>query len=285
MVKFFGLKEEIEKLAKEVHYDIKKMYARFNEFSRRREELTPDTFRRYCRDEILKTKKNYQYVSKRSENVIGVFGDTHIPFEKKGYLEFLIKTFDSAGVTEVVSVGDLIDNYVFSRFPKNPGAMNAKDEIEQAKKALKPLIEAFPVMKICKGNHDSRLEKLAESVGLPIEVLAQNHLDFPDTWVIEDEFIIDDVYYCHGTNISGINSSVNLAKDMGMSAVMGHLHMQGGVRYFKTPNKLMFGANAGALCDESAYAFHYSKDNRKKTVLGCVIVVSSTEAHFIPWNE
>ena len=52
MVKFHGLKEEIKKLAEEVKYDIAKMYARFNEFSRYRDELTQDTYKRYCRSAV-----------------------------------------------------------------------------------------------------------------------------------------------------------------------------------------------------------------------------------------
>lgn len=50
MTKFHGLIDEIKKMAKEVRYDINKMYARFNEFSRNREGLTPRTYRRYCQN-------------------------------------------------------------------------------------------------------------------------------------------------------------------------------------------------------------------------------------------
>ena len=52
MTKFHGLIEEIKKMAQEVKYDIAKMYARYNEFSRCHEELTNDTFKRYCRSVV-----------------------------------------------------------------------------------------------------------------------------------------------------------------------------------------------------------------------------------------
>ena len=89
-------------------------------------------------------------------------------------------------------------------------------------------------------------------------------------WEVAKEFIIDGVYYTHGVNVSGVNSALNLASNMGMSAVMGHLHNQGGIKYQQLPNRTIFGMNVGCLTNDSTlnnnrpYAFDYSKDMRKR---------------------
>ena len=216
------------------------------------------------------------------QRIVGVIPDTHIPFHHPKAIEFIKDTFNTFGVTEIVHVGDLLDQYAFSRFGKSPNGVTPGDELKMAKEALNPWKEAFPEMKICIGNHDNRIEKIAKNAGLPLELLIDNYFDFPDGWQIAKEFIIDDVYYSHGTNVSGKNAALNLAESMCMSSVMGHIHTNGGVMYKKTPNSFIFGMCVGCLTDDESVAFEYSKDMRKKPVYGCGIVVSSTEAYFIP---
>jgi len=40
---------------------------------------------------------------------VGIIGDTHLPFELDGYLEFCQETFEQWGVDTVVHIGDFID--------------------------------------------------------------------------------------------------------------------------------------------------------------------------------
>ena len=235
--------------------------------------------------------KNGCNPKKQKRRIVGVIPDTHIPFEHPGALEFIKTTFKTMGVTDIVHVGDIVDQYAFSRFGKSPESMGAKEEIEVTKEALQPWKEAFPVMKICLGNHDDRIQKLAKNSGIPLDLLIDNIFDYPDGWEVAKEFIIDGVYYTHGVNVSGVNSALNLASNMGMSAVMGHLHNQGGIKYQQLPNRTIFGMNVGCLTNDSTlnnnrpYAFDYSKDMRKRSVYGCGIVISNVEAYFIPMLE
>jgi predicted phosphodiesterase len=45
---------------------------------------------------------------------VGIIGDTHIPYELEGYLEFCQETFEQWGVDRVVHIGDLIDHHALS---------------------------------------------------------------------------------------------------------------------------------------------------------------------------
>jgi len=95
-------------------------------------------------------------------------------------------------------------------------------------------------MKVCLGNHDIRVIRLAESVNIPPQYL-RNYSDVWNTpgWTWANDFIIDDVYYWHGTGRSGINPAFNVMKDMLMSTVMGHCHSASGIKWISNPLPLV----------------------------------------------
>ena len=236
------------------------------------------------RNSIQKPKEVEQAGKPR---IIGVIPDTHIPFEHPGSIEFLKRTFEIFGVTDIIHIGDIVDQYAFSRFGKSPNAMGASEELEVTKKSLDDWKKAFPVMKICVGNHDSRLKKLALSMGIPPRVLLENEefLEFPDTWEVAESFIIDDVLYKHKGR-SGVMPAFNHITKACRSVVLGHEHQKAGVTYIQLEDRRLFGLNVGCLTDDAnSYAYDYAKENDSKPMYGCGIVVSSSEAYFIPMGE
>ena len=44
--------------------------------------------------------------------IVGIIGDTHIPYELEGYLDFCQNVFAAYGVDTVVHIGDLIDHSI-----------------------------------------------------------------------------------------------------------------------------------------------------------------------------
>lgn len=95
-----------------------------------------------------------------SKNVL-IIGDTHLPYEKDGYLEFCIEQYNKWNCDTVVHIGDLIDSHATSRHPSVPDAYGPGDELEYTIKKLSKWYEAFPNMKVCIGNHDIRAYKIA----------------------------------------------------------------------------------------------------------------------------
>lgn len=214
----------------------------------------------------------------------GVFSDTHIPFQHPNYLTFLKDTFAEWGVEEVICLGDLIDNHAISRFQSEPCADGAYLELAKAREAVKELTEAFPNVKMCRGNHDDIAYRQAKTLGIGDVFIKpfREIYGLPPTWELEDEYVIDGVLYTHGTGRGGKHATYNIAVDERMSVCSGHTHTGGGVNYIANKTETIFALNTGALIDQSAYAFEYSKYSKHRPTLGVGVVLSPHEAFFIP---
>ena len=216
--------------------------------------------------------------------VIGVFSDVHIPFAHPNYLAFLKDTFAEWGVEEIVCLGDLIDNHAISRFQSEPCADGAYTELAKARRMVKELTETFPDVRMCRGNHDDIAYRQAKTLGIGAEFIKpfRDIYGLPMSWSLEDEYVIDGVLYTHGTGRSGKHSTYNIAVDERMSVCSGHTHTGGGVNYIANKQETIFALNTGCLIDYGAYAFEYSRNAKHRPTLGCGIVLSSSEAYFVP---
>lgn len=216
--------------------------------------------------------------------VIGVFSDVHIPFAHPNYLAFLKDTFAEWGVEQIVCLGDLIDNHAISRFQSEPCADGAYTELSKARRMVKELTETFPVVKMCRGNHDDIAYRQAATLGIGAEFIKpfRDIYGLPMSWSLEDEYVIDGVLYTHGTGRSGKHATYNIAVDERMSVCSGHTHTGGGVNYIANKQETIFALNTGCLVDYGAYAFEYSRNAKHRPTLGCGIVLSSSEAYFVP---
>lgn len=216
--------------------------------------------------------------------VIGVFSDVHIPFAHPNYLAFLKDTFAEWGVEQIVCLGDLIDNHAISRFQSEPCADGAYTELSKARRMVKELTETFPVVKMCRGNHDDIAYRQAATLGIGAEFIKpfRDIYGLPTSWSLEDEYVIDGVLYTHGTGRSGKHATYNIAVDERMSVCSGHTHTGGGVNYIANKTETIFALNTGCLVDYGMYAFEYSRNAKHRPTLGCGIVLSSSEAYFVP---
>ena len=87
-------------------------------------------------------------MARRKTGNVGIIGDTHIPFEKKGYLEFCKRTFDYFECDEIVHIGDLVDLHALSYHERDPNGRSAKDELDIAKERLRLWYKAFPRIQV-----------------------------------------------------------------------------------------------------------------------------------------
>lgn len=232
-------------------------------------------------------KKPERILSSSSHRPVGVFSDPHIPFDHPNYLQFVCDTFAKHNVGQVVCLGDLVDHHALSRFQSEPCAKGAYDELDMSIERVKAYVKAFPKLKMCRGNHDAIPVRQAAAVGIGERYLKpfSELLGIPDTWEIEDEFIIDNVLYKHGINCLGKDGAMNTAIQERMSTVIGHSHAFGGVKYSANKRSLIFGMNTGCGIHSSSYAFAYGKSAKFRPVLGCGIVFNSSYAIFIPMGS
>lgn len=207
-------------------------------------------------------------------------GDLHIPFEHPDYLSFVKSVKRKYKCDTIVSVGDVFDFCAISFHDTDPDGLGASDEASEADKHIKAWIKAFPEMKICYGNHDLRILRSINKVGLPQRFVRTLNEIFglPDTWEIEFKHIIDDVRYQHG---DGFRSPSHLQAMIHnrRSTVIGHNHSTPGIEWRAWNEGRSFGMNVGCGIDRHAYAFRYSNSHTNKQFLSCGVVIDGDKAH------
>jgi len=223
---------------------------------------------KYHKVNRISTNRNYK-------NIL-VIGDTHLPYEKEGYLEFCKEQYDKYNCDTVVHIGDLIDSHATSRHPSIPDAYSAGDELFYTKKKLKEWYKVFPEMKVCIGNHDIRAYKIAADSGIASKWLKgfADVLEVPK-WEFEDFFEINDTVYLHGTGTSGVTAAYRRVLNLGQNVVMGHMHSDASILFHKLPNKTVWGMIVGCGVDEKSYGMNYAKNDIKKSIISCAVVLDN----------
>lgn len=219
------------------------------------------------------------YLNGDPNNVL-VIPDTHTPFEHPEAIRFCREMQEKYNCGTVIHIGDIIDNYAISRYDKDPSSMAISAEYEETLRKLKAWYKTFPTVKVCIGNHDARIFKKVALAGLPASWLKdlRGILEAPSTWEFEFSHEHNNVIYTHGTNCSGDMGALNIAKENRQSTVIGHVHTVAGVRYIASRKATIFGMSVGCLVDDRAYAFAYGKENARKSILSCGIVLNGKTA-------
>lgn len=215
-----------------------------------------------------------------------VIGDTHEPFCKEGYLEFCREMQEKYNCGTVVHIGDLVDNHAISYHEHDPSGQSAGDEYNLAMEKAKRWYYTFPDVKVCIGNHDALPFRKAFTSGLPAYWLKsyQELLQSPKSWDWDFIHEINGVIYQHGTGMSGEMASINAARENRQSTVIGHLHTVCNSRYLASQKDLIFGTSVGCGIDHKAYAFAYGKEQTRKPVLSCAVVLDGKVPINIPMS-
>lgn len=214
------------------------------------------------------------YLDGDPDNVL-VIGDPHEPFTKEGYLEFCRKIQEEYDCGTVIHIGDAVDNHAVSYHEKDPEGMSAGDEFNLAIERMKRWYYTFPNVKVCIGNHDALPFRKAFSAGLPKTWLKtyQELLQSPPTWEWDFVHQVKGVIYQHGTGLSGEMAAINAARENRQSTVIGHLHTVMNTRFLASYKDLIFGVTVGCGIDHEKYAFAYGKQNTRKPVVACCVVL------------
>lgn len=190
-------------------------------------------------------------------NRILVLGDTHFPFHCKDAINKALSLVEAIDWQVIVQVGDLYDQFSYSRFPKRI-IMTPEQETRKGRQfaemfwekvhKLRPNAKKFQL----KGNHDDRrkkqiIAKLPEAWGF----FDDTHLyGFDNVETIDDsshELKVNDISFFHGhrTKIGDHLKDVQYQRHV----VVGHTH-RGGVhpeRVGARNGKIVVEANAGYL--------------------------------------
>lgn len=202
------------------------------------------------------------YRAKVTRNVL-VIGDLHAPFIKDGYLDFCKRMYEQHNCTEVVLIGDILDNHFSSYHETNADGFGGAEELERAKVQIQEFYEAFPFAKVCIGNHDRLPNRKAFTGGLSSRwVKAIGEVLETPNWDYAEQHIIDNVLYWHGDGMN-IRRKGNTEA---ISIVQGHLHSQSFYEAYCGSTSMRFVLQIGCGVDKSAYAFAYAKNFPKPQI-------------------
>lgn len=207
---------------------------------------------------------------------VGIIGDTHIPYNLEGYMEFCLDTFDQWDCDTFIHIGDLIDHHSLSFHDSEPVLKNANGELEDARDRLKPWYEAFPELKICEGNHDLIPARQLKKIGMDHEVWMRplkEVYDMPEGWELVDTVTIDGVLYHHGYTANGVNGFRNDSLKRMCRSVSGHAHGNAGVSATASDHRLIWGMAVGCGVDRDSMAMAYGKHFLYKPIVSCGIVI------------
>jgi len=207
---------------------------------------------------------------------VGIIGDTHLPFELDGYLEFCQETFDTYDVDTVIHIGDMFDNHSLSFHDSEPMLHNVMGEYESALERAQGWYEAFPRATLIVGNHDRIPARQLRKMGMepsifmrPLEEL----FGMPEGWTVADSVVIDDVLYHHGETAGGINGFRKDAETRMRCTVSGHNHSNAGISATATDQELVWGLAVGCGVNHEHMAFAYGKNFAKKPIVSCGVVI------------
>jgi len=212
--------------------------------------------------------------SKLSGRRVGIIGDTHLPYELDGYLDFCQETFDRHGVDTVIHIGDFVDNHSLSFHDSEPMLHNVIGEHESAFERAQGWYEAFPDATLIMGNHDRIPARQMAKLGMapsiymkPIEEL----LGMP--WDVVDYIEIDNVLYHHGETAGGVNGFRKDCEQRMRCTVSGHNHSNAGISATATDQELVWGLAVGCGVNQKHMAFAYGKNFAKKPIISCGVVI------------
>lgn len=234
------------------------------------------------------TPEEYSAIkSFRGKRNVGVIGDTHFPFTHTAYLNFCYETFNRFGVTDIVHIGDLVDNHAISYHESDPDGYSPGDEADEAQIHIRMWTDVFPEVKLCIGNHDRLPDRKRQTVGLPQRFIKkfEEAWNLPRGWEIDYQHEIDGVIYEHGTKTSGMYAHINRAIKNMQPTVMGHVHAYGGVDFRCSNRDLIWGLGVGCGIDRRSYAMAYGFEFPVKPFLACGLVLDNGQVPLcIPMN-
>jgi len=205
-----------------------------------------------------------------SKSNILVIGDLHEPFCLDKYLPFCKETYKKYKCTEVVFIGDIIDNHYSSYHETNPDGLSGGTELELSISRIARWYKAFPKATVIIGNHDRMVMRKAQTGNIPKKWIKsyKEVLEVPK-WKFVERYEKNGVQYIHG---EGGTARTKCRADM-MNTVQGHLHTQCYTEHYVGKNFRIFGTQVGCGIDHDSYAMAYAKYGRKP-VAACAVVLN-----------
>ena len=221
-----------------------------------------------------------------------ILSDTHFPYQHSNYFEWIKKIKEKVNPTQIIHIGDLVDFHEISQWVHSAELPNIKFEIKDAIKCIKKLRKIFPTpMPILWGNHDIRIQRLAEKSLIPNSFLKDINdileIEKNWKWTWHDKLIVDlpnktKVFFTHHFKSNVISS----AKELGMSYVSGHQHTLSQLTMISNPLALNFAMCVGSSINPKHEAFKYAKNFIKRPIISVGAIINNQPVIYaMPLND
>jgi len=218
------------------------------------------------------TKEGLKVDSKNSK--VFIIGDAHFPFHSPDAYNKMMALIKKEKPTHVVQIGDLLDQYAFSKYSRSleiTPHQEIKDGLAYATTMWKTIQKMLPKTKCYQilGNHDVRMakrisEKLPE---LESFVTYKELYKFKNVEVMQsdrDHIEIDGVVYVHGW----LSKSIDHAKHFNKPCVHGHRHRP----VVEVDRPGLWSMDVGFMADESSLPLQYTQSKITKWTMACGLV-------------
>lgn len=207
-----------------------------------------------------------------------VISDLHAPYNHIDAVAFLAALKKKYKPTRVILSGDEADFHSISFHDHDPELDSPSKELNRAIAALKPIYKLFPKAEVLESNHGSLVIRKALASGLSTQFFKTpgEILSAPKgwTWHFDLNLKLPNGTPCYFHHSKGANVKKN-SQAMGSSFVQGHHHESFEIQYWGNPNALLFGMTVGCLVDAKSLAMAYNKNNLKRPVIGCGVIIDS----------
>ena len=216
------------------------------------------------------------------KNVLFI-GDTQFPFEHQDYLAFCKAVAAKYDCKRIVHVGDIVDQYGFSDYGKHPEAMTPATEVKEVAKRFKQWGKVFPEVECVIGNHDIRIMRKLNSIGISDQLLSlegvfRSLFKLPEKWSLNTDVRLSsrhygDVIVLHGDEKGCRATPGSTMRLMGCNTVHGHRHSHSFIFFDKTRTGVRFDMLVGSGIDDKAIAYTYNKKDIRRPLLSCGVLV------------
>src|SRR5271169_3127149 len=204
--------------------------------------------------------------------------DRHFPFAHRRACEWVVGVAKTYQPEVIVGLGDELDLYSLSRFPRNHNLMTPAEEfkrgMEQYRAHWQALQKAAPKAKCYEisSNHGDRLRKRVRDRAPELEsYLLEQPFGVSGVERVKGEFTGDGVLYMHGYR----SKSLDHARYNQRSTVHGHSH-SASLRWLKNDRGAFFNLECGWLGREDREAFSYNPQALTQWVLACGLVTDGS---------
>lgn len=217
--------------------------------------------------------------NQHTKKKVFVFPDIHFPFHNKKALDKAFELLKKEKPDIVLNVGDLMDQYVFSKYTKDLNLITPEKEVKKAMelaqqfwKKVKTIVPKARCIQLL-GNHDVRIikrirEKLPELASLFNFTEKLYSFQGVECMKTDRDFLeIDGIVYCHGW-LTQLGAHSRYFRK---SVVHGHSHRPG-IVYDRVSDSYTFEMDVGHLADENSTPLGYTASTQSRWLMAIGVV-------------